>query len=147
MDEPVSVTTLGIIDRLGKLEGLLVGLQASMSHGQSQVSGFVARLERLEQRQVEVEARVVTRDDLQKLTEKVDGLVSAISKGQGGAGMLGYLITAAIAAVAAAATAWGVLRATPPGDAAGFVLPHSHPHPELDGTHTPGDGTASGTGI
>ncbi len=138
MDEPVSSTTLGIIDRLGKLEGLLVGLQASMSHGQSQVSGFVARVERLEQRQVELEARVVTRDDLQKLTEKVDGLVSAISKGQGGAGMLGYLTTAAIAAVAAAATAWGVLRATPAGTAETPIPFHNHSQPGLGGTSGPG---------
>lgn len=138
MDEPVSGTTLGIIDRLGKLEGLLVGLQASMSHGQSQVSGFVARLERVEQRQVEVEARVVTRDDLQKLTEKVDGLVTAISKGQGGAGMLSYLGTAAIGVVAAAATAWGVLRAAPAGTMETPIPRHSHPHPQLDGTSSPG---------
>lgn len=134
-DQPISSTTLGIIDRLGKLEGLLVGLQASMSHGQSQVSGFVARVERLEQRQVELEARVVTRDDLQKLTEKVDGIATTINRGQGGAGMLGYLTTAAIAAVAAAATAWGVLRATPAGTIETPIPQHSHPHQGADGAN------------
>jgi hypothetical protein len=137
----VSSTTLGIIDRLGKLEGLLVGLQASMSHGQSQVSGFVARVERLEQRQVELEARVVTRDDLKELTAKVDGLTTAINKGQGGAGMLSYLITAGVAALAAAATVWGVivaLKALPPkSDASGLVLPHSHPHADVGKSRNP----------
>jgi hypothetical protein len=148
MDDSASVssTTLGIIDRLGKLEGLLVGLQASMSHGQSQVSGFVARVERLEQRQVELEARVVTRDDLKELTAKVDGLTTAINKGQGGAGMLSYLITAGIAAVAAAATAWGVMTATAPaGDASGLVMPHSHPHAQPDGSRR--DGAMAGPEI
>jgi hypothetical protein len=43
---------LAIVDRLGKLEGMLTGLQASISQSQASTAAFLSRIERLEQRQV-----------------------------------------------------------------------------------------------
>lgn len=77
-------TTMAIVDRLGKLEGLLVGLQSSISQSQNQWAGSQARVERLEQRLVELESRQVTRDDLRVLAEKVDSLISAEARASGG---------------------------------------------------------------
>lgn len=67
-----------IFDRLGRLEGLIVGLQTSISQGQGQVAGFMARVERLEARQVELERTMVTRDDLAGMTRKVDADLTAL---------------------------------------------------------------------
>lgn len=75
---------MAIVDRLGKLEGLLVGLQSSISQSQNQWAGSQARVERLEQRLVELESRQVTRDDLRVLAEKVDSLISAEARQSGG---------------------------------------------------------------
>lgn len=82
MDDPVSY--VNIVDRLGRLEGLLVGLQNSIVQGQTQTSAFMARVERLEQRQVELEARQVTKDDLKDLSTKVDNLIKAEAAQRGG---------------------------------------------------------------
>lgn len=77
-------TTMAIVDRLGRLEGLLVGLQSSISQSQAQWAGSQARVERLEQRLVELETRQVTRDDLRSLAEKVDALITADARQSGG---------------------------------------------------------------
>lgn len=92
MSEP-DATTLGIIDRLGKLEGLLVGLQNSIGQSQSQWAGSQARVERLEERLVALEARQVTRDDLKVLSEKVDALVASEAKASAGIGLAGWSVT------------------------------------------------------
>lgn len=84
MGEQDQATTMAIVDRLGKLEGLLVGLQSSINQSQNQWAGSQARVERLEQRLVELESRQVTRDDLRVLAEKVDSLISAEARASGG---------------------------------------------------------------
>lgn len=109
---PLSQTTAGFGDRLAKLEGLMIGLQASFTQSQSNLGGYLSRVEQLERRQVELEAKVVTRSDLKTLTDQVQTLAQVVSKGQGGAGLLGYLITAGIAAAAATAAILTVLSAT-----------------------------------
>lgn len=92
MTEP-DATTLGIIDRLGKLEGLLVGLQNSIGQSQSQWAGSQARVERLEERLVALESRQVTRDDLRALSEKVDALVASEAKQAAGVSLAGWGVT------------------------------------------------------
>lgn len=92
MSEP-DATTLSIIDRLGKLEGLLVGLQNSIGQSQSQWAGSQARVERLEERLVALESRQVTRDDLRTLSEKVDALVASEAKQSAGLGLAGWGLT------------------------------------------------------
>ena len=82
MDEPFSYVAL--VDRLGRLEGLLVGLQNSIVHSQTQTSAFMARVERLEQRQVELETRQVTKEDLKDLSTKVDNLIRSEANQRGG---------------------------------------------------------------
>lgn len=84
---------MAIVDRLGRLEGLLVGLQSSISQSQAQWAGSQARVERLEQRLVELESRQVTRDDLRSLAEKVDALVAADARHSGGVGFASWSIT------------------------------------------------------
>ena len=74
---------LAVVDRLGRLEGLLVGLQNSITQGQSQTAAFMARVERLEQRQVELERNMVTVSHLTPLTEKVDSLLAAEASRKG----------------------------------------------------------------
>lgn len=83
MGESEQSTTMAIVDRLGRLEGLLVGLQSSISQSQAQWLGSQARVERLEQRLVELESRQVTRDDLKSLADKVDALVTADARKSG----------------------------------------------------------------
>ena len=75
---------LAIVDRLGKLEGLITGLQASISQSQASTAAFLSRIERLEQRQVELERHMVTSSDLAGLTAKVDQLVSSDASRKGG---------------------------------------------------------------
>lgn len=103
---------MGIIDRLGKLEGLLMGLQASIVQSQAQVTGFMSRVESLERRLVELEKVQVTRTDLEALGAKVDALAVSDARSRGGVGVAGYLTTTVTAAVAAAA-AWAALTHTP----------------------------------
>lgn len=83
-------TTIGIIDRLGRLEGLLVGLQNSISQSQAQWAGSQARVERLEQRLVELESRQVTRDDLRELAGKVDELCAAEARQSAGVSLASW---------------------------------------------------------
>lgn len=83
-------TTMAIVDRLGRLEGLLVGLQNSISQSQAQWTGSQARVERLEQRLVELETRQVTRDDLRELSAKVDELVASEARQSGSVGLANW---------------------------------------------------------
>lgn len=77
---------LAVVDRLGKLEGLLVGLQNSISQGQAATTAFMARVERLEQRQVELERNMVTTAHIAALSEKVDSLVTSEASRRGATG-------------------------------------------------------------
>lgn len=90
MSEQISLVS--VIDRLAKLEGLLVGLQNSIVQGQSQTSAFMTRIERLEQRQVEIEKTMVTDADIAALTTKVDALITADAKQQGGTAIASWSI-------------------------------------------------------
>ena len=77
-------TTIGIIGRLGKLEGLIVGLQNSVTQSQDQWNLSQAKVARLEERLVQLEARQVTREDLKSLTDKVDKLITSEAAQSGG---------------------------------------------------------------
>lgn len=77
-------TTIGIIGRLGKLEGLIVGLQSSVTQSQDQWNLSQAKVARLEERLVQLEARQVTREDLKSLTDKVDKLITSEAAQSGG---------------------------------------------------------------
>lgn len=93
MGDSDQATTMAIVDRLGRLEGLLVGLQSSISQSQAQWAGSQARVERLEQRLVELESRQVTRDDLRALAEKVDALITADARQSGSVNAVSWSIT------------------------------------------------------
>jgi|GEM_PF-2095470 hypothetical protein len=80
-DQPSLLT---LVDRLSKLEGLLIGLQNSIIQGQQQTSAFMSRVERLEARQVELERNMITKDDIASLVNKVDSLATSDAKQQGG---------------------------------------------------------------
>lgn len=90
-DQPISLVTL--VDRLGKLEGLLIGLQNSIVQGQAQTSAFMARVERLEARQVELERNMITKDDITSLVSKVDALATNDAKQQGGTAVASWSAT------------------------------------------------------
>lgn len=75
---------LAIVDRLGKLEGLITGLHNSITQGQTSAAAWMTRVERLEQRQIDLERRMVTVDHLRELSEKVDTLVSSDASMKGG---------------------------------------------------------------
>jgi len=85
MADPGEISLMTLVDRLAKLEGLLIGLQNSIVQSQSQTSASMARVERLEQRLVELETRQVTKADLAALSEKVDRLISSDATRKGGA--------------------------------------------------------------
>lgn len=72
-----------IYERLGRLEGLLIGLQAGLSQHRDSMTSFMSRVERLEQRQVQLEAHQVTREDLKRLEETVDRLATAEATARG----------------------------------------------------------------
>lgn len=84
---PVPAVTAGedgpIYERLGRLEGLLIGLQAGLGQQRDSVAQFLSRIERLEQRQVQLEAHQVTREDLRDLRDTVDRLVNAEATARG----------------------------------------------------------------
>lgn len=75
---------LAIVDRIGKLEGLILGLQNTISHGQATTTAFMTRVERLEQRQVELERNMVTTTHISDLSKKVDSLVASDASRKGG---------------------------------------------------------------
>ncbi len=72
-----------IYERLGRLEGLLIGLQAALGQHRDSSAAFMSRVERLEQRQVQLEAHQVTREDLKRLEETVDRLATAEATSRG----------------------------------------------------------------
>ena len=73
-----------ISGRLGRLEGMILGLQGSINAQGQQTTQFLVRVERLEERQLSLERNVATIDDFHDLVRKVDGLVvdDAAQKGR-----------------------------------------------------------------
>lgn len=70
--------------RLGKLEGLMVGLQASVTQSQNYFAAYASRIEGLEQRQIQLEREMMTRADLASLITKVDAIAAKQSNQEGG---------------------------------------------------------------
>lgn len=105
---------LALVDRLGRLEGLLVGLQNSITQGQSQTAAFMARVERLEQRQVELERNMVTVTHLNALSEKVDSLVTSDASRKGATGAVqfgaGQIVAWAAVAISLIALVSNILK-------------------------------------
>lgn len=85
-----SGTLLQLVDRLGKLEGLIIGLQTSIGQSQSQTTAFMARVERLESRQVELERHMITKSDISSLVAKVDALATSDARQQGGTALASW---------------------------------------------------------
>lgn len=83
---------LAIVDRLGRLDGLITGLQASIGQSQASTAAFLSRIERLEQRQVELERRMVTSADIVSLAGKVDQLVSSDASRRGSTAMASWSV-------------------------------------------------------
>ena len=74
---------LPIVDRLAKLEGLIVGLQTHITNSQTHTAGAIAKVETLEQRQIELERNMVTKADISGLSEKVDALIKSDASRKG----------------------------------------------------------------
>jgi hypothetical protein len=83
MDSPPPDSLLAIVDRLAKLEGLIIGLQTTIAQGQNHSASFISKLERLEERQLELERHMVTTTDLDKIGAKVDQLITSEASRQG----------------------------------------------------------------
>lgn len=79
MDEPISLE-----GRLGKLEGLMIGLQASITQSQTHFAAYASRIEGLEKRQIQLERDMMTRQDLAGLIQKVDAIAAKQSSQEGG---------------------------------------------------------------
>lgn len=80
--------------RLGRLEGLLHGLQTTLLSSQTTVTNFLTKISELEKRQVELERQMVTSeelrdlssktsDDMRELTKTVEALVASENRLQG----------------------------------------------------------------
>ena len=80
--------------RLGRLEGLLTGLQTTLVQSQAQVASFLAKVSELEKRQVELERQMVTSDDLAQLTSKVDSLIQSDARRRGQEGQAQWALPA-----------------------------------------------------
>lgn len=93
MNQENDVTLFTLVDRLAKMEGLLTGLQNSIVQGQMQTSAFMGRVERLEQRQVELEKQQVTKDDFKELSGKVDNLIQSEARQSGSLGIANWSIS------------------------------------------------------
>lgn len=128
MDEPVSL--IAVVDRLAKLEGLLIGLQNSIVQGQAQTSAFMARVERLEARQVELERNMITKNDISSLVEKVDALATSDARQQGGTAVANWSVTN-LAPWIAAITATLALIGTGVNQAERFQLPMPREQPAV----------------
>lgn len=92
MGEADQATTIGIIDRLARLEGMLVGLQNSIGQSQQQWASSQRKVELLEQRLVQLEANQVTRGDMKELSAKVDALINKNAQTAGGTGVLSWAV-------------------------------------------------------
>lgn len=79
MEEPQSLD-----GRLGKLEGLMLGLQTSITQSQAHFAAYASRIESLEKRQIDLERQMITRSDLATMLEKVDNITRQQSLTQGG---------------------------------------------------------------
>lgn len=90
MDTEPGSLSLQLVDRLGKLEGLIIGLQTSIGQSQAQTTAFMGRVERLEARQVELERNMITKDDISQLVAKVDQLTTSEARQQGGTAVAGW---------------------------------------------------------
>lgn len=82
--------SLPLGERLARMEGILVGLQASISQSRADGAAFMARVERLEQRQVELEREMITRDDISALAADVKALSNNSARQQGGTALAGW---------------------------------------------------------
>lgn len=83
MDSPPPDSLLAIVDRLAKLEGLIIGLQTTIAQGQNHSASFISKVERLEERQLELERHMVTKTDLASIGAKVDQLITSEASRQG----------------------------------------------------------------
>lgn len=90
MGETSDTSMLALVDRLARMEGMILGLQNSIGQSQSQVTGFMTRVERLEQQQIRLEREQISKEDLKELSIKVDGLVASEQKRSGRADMAGW---------------------------------------------------------
>ena len=109
VDQP-EVSLLTLVDRLARMEGLLVGLQASLTQSQAQLTSHLSRVETLERRLVELERTQVTRADLEALGAKVDALAGSEARQNGAAGALTWAVPLLISLLAAAAAIGNVLK-------------------------------------
>lgn len=85
-------TTIGIIDRLSRLEGLLLGLQNNIGQSQLQWTASQRRVELLEQRMGQLELGRVTKEDMKELTNKVDALIGRSKETSGVASVLNWAV-------------------------------------------------------
>lgn len=92
MSESDQATTIGIIDRLARLEGMLVVLQNGIGQSQQQWSSAQQKAELLEQRVVRLEAAQITKDDVKDLAKKVDALINKEAQASGGVGVVGWAL-------------------------------------------------------
>lgn len=92
MGESEQGTTLGIIDRLARLEGMLIILQTSIGQSQQQWASCQDKVEILDKRLIQLEIGQVTREDLRELTKKVDTVISRNDKAFGSTSALSWLV-------------------------------------------------------
>jgi hypothetical protein len=83
MDTPPQDSLLAIVDRLAKLEGMILVLQTTIAQGQNHSASFISKVERLEERQLELERHMVTKSDLASIGAKVDTLIQSEASRQG----------------------------------------------------------------
>jgi len=83
METPPQDSLLAIVDRLAKLEGMILVLQTTIAQGQNHSASFISKVERLEERQLELERHMVTKSDLASIGAKVDTLIQSEASRQG----------------------------------------------------------------
>lgn len=84
---------LPIVEKLAKMEGLLLGLQNDLKNTYSYTAAAIAKVETLEKRQVELERSMVTKADIASLLAKVDTLVSSDASRKGATNVATWSIT------------------------------------------------------
>jgi hypothetical protein len=84
---------LPIVEKLAKMEGLLLGLQNDLKNTYSYTAAAIAKVETLEKRQVELERSMVTKADIAALLAKVDTLVSSDASRKGATNVATWSIT------------------------------------------------------
>ena len=118
---------LAIVDRLGRLEGLITGLQTSISQSQASTAAFMGRVERLEQRQVELERNMVTTAHIKSLSDKVDSLVTSDASRKGGTDVAKWSVTQFAAWAALIVALFGVIAMIADRDGIEEGLLHQQP--------------------